>query len=204
MKIKELIKKLAAEDQDRYVVLRDPHSRLVHTLESLLEETVALHDHKDFRCGPHKLEHRDPKKNGRILHIGQQSWEGSYPPTPDVQTVGKLLAELRNRDPELTAVITHHFDELCDADVIKSLDNMGSPMLRGNPGSYTETWPKDCRKAPPDQVLLISNQENEAYSNLVRARNRELDTMVHEMESRPPTSVETTSKICRSATFQEA
>ncbi len=186
MKIKEIVERLAHQDQDRYVVLRDAHSGLVHSLQFLIEETAAIDGHQDFRCGPHNMDHDDPDKNTRVLHFGQQGWYGDYPVTPNVETVQNLLTELRSRNPEMPAVLTHHFDDMSDVDLIVPMEDMAKPVLWGNPGSNVRASPYDCPKGPPDRLLLIANHESEAYSHLRRTMDRELKSRVLELQSRRP------------------
>ena len=186
MKIREIAERLSQEDPQRYVVLRDAHSGLVHSLQFLIEETAAIDGYQDFRCGPHNMDHHDPDKNARVLHFGQQGWYGDYPVTPDVETVQNLLTELRSRDPEMLTVLTHHFGDMSDVDLIVLMEEMGKPVLWGNPGSNVKAWPYDCPNGPPDRLLLIANQENEAYSHLRRMMERELKSRVLELQSRRP------------------
>ena len=186
MNINELRAELARQDQDRYVVLRDPDSGLIHSLQFLIPETAAYHGNEDLRCGPHNLTYRTSDKDRPILHLGQQGWYGNYPPTPDIETVAKLAAELENFDQDLPAVLTHHFDEFVDADLIQPIDDAGSPMLWGNPGSNVNPWPQATRKAPPDRVLLISNLENEAYSQVRKTVRTEIEARVHLLQADRP------------------
>ena len=178
MNIREIRNQLAQYDQNLHVVLRDSPSGLIHVLLCLVEDTVALNAYQDLRCGPHNLTYRPFEKESPILHFGQQSWHGNYPDTPDVETVGKLTAELARRDQDKPAVITHHFDEFIDVDIIEILGNTNSPMLWGNPGSGLRSWPTGINNKLPTRVLLIGNSENEAYSHLRRPMNRELDAGV--------------------------
>ena len=178
MNIREIRDRLGQYDQDLHVVLRNSPSGLIHVLACLVEETVALNANRDLRCGPHNLTYGPSEKDTPILHFGQQSWYGRYPDTPDVETVGKLTAELVRRDQNKPAVITHHFDEFIDVDIIEILENTSSPLLWGNPGSGLQSWPTGINNKLPTQVLLIGNSENEAYSHLRRAMNRELDAGV--------------------------
>ena len=178
MNIGKIRDQLALYDQGLHVVLRDSHSGLIHVLLCLVEETVALNACQDLRCGPHNLTYAPSEKDTPILHFGQQSWHGRYPDTPDVETVGKLTAELARRDQDKPAMITHHFDEFIDVDLIEILDNTNSPLLWGNPGSSLRTWPTGTNNKLPTQVLLIGNSENEAYSQLRKAMKQELDAGV--------------------------
>ena len=172
MNVTQLIQELAQHNPSTHTVLRDPESGLIHSLKRLLEEQANYGGYKDHRCGPHSLPFRPSSNDRPILHLGQQSWYGNYPPSPDTETVGALLQDLQHRDPDRLIVITHHFDEFIDVDLLMSLDNVGTPMMWGNPGSNLNPWPTDCRTSPPDRVLLISNTENEAYSALRRATDR--------------------------------
>ena len=186
MNIADLRESLSQQDEDRYVVLRDPGSGLVHSLKFLIEETVTLNAGTDLRTGPHSLTYKISDSNTPILHFGQQGWYGDYPPTPDMETVAQLAVELEKRDQNMLAVVTHHFDEFVDVDVVLPLDDMAKPVLWGNPGSNVSPWPTANRQAPPSRVLLISNRENEAYSQLKRAITAELDAGILQLQASRP------------------
>ena len=186
MNISELAQELAQHDQDRYVVLRNPESGFIYSLQFLIQETAVWHGNQDLRCGPHNLTYKPSDKDRTILHFGQQGWYGKYPPTPDVETVGKLARELDSFDQDLTLVLTHHFDDFVDVNLILPIDDTGSPMLWGNPGSNVSAWPRETRKAPPDRVLLIGNTENEAYSQLRKAARAERDARTYLLQADRP------------------
>ena len=175
MNIRELRKTLGQHDPDINVVLRHPDSGRIHVLLCLVDETAAINANRDLRCGPHNLTYRPSEKDAPILHLGQQSWYGDYPQTPDVDTAGKLSAELASRNQDTLAVITHHFDEFVDVDLVEIIENTTSPMLWGHPGSNLRAWPKRSDNKLPDRVLLISNSENEAYTRLRTAAQEELE-----------------------------
>ena len=46
---------LVQHDPDRYTVLQDPASSLIHSLQFLIQETAVINGHQDLRCGPHNL-----------------------------------------------------------------------------------------------------------------------------------------------------
>ena len=170
MNIGELRQELAGQDQGRYVVLRDPDTGRIYSLQFLIQETAVYHGNQDLRCGPHNLTYRPSDKDRSILHLGQQGWYADYPQTPNVETVAKLADELGNYpDQETPTVLTHHFDEFVDVDLLLPIDDTGRPMLWGHPGSSIRAWPREAREAPPDRVLLIGNTENEAYAQLKEA-----------------------------------
>ena len=177
MNLRELGKTLEQHDPDLHVVLKDPDSGLIHVLLCILEDTAAINGNHDLRCGPHNLTYRPSGQDAPILHLGRQSWYGNYPATPEVDTAGKLASELAKRDPDLRAVITHHFDEFVDVDLVEIVENTSSPMLWGNPGSNLPAWPKHVDKLP-SRALLVSNSENEAYAQLRKAMRQELETGV--------------------------
>ena len=77
--------------------------------------------------------------------------------------------------PEKPAVLTHHFEDFVEVNLIKPIDDTSNPMLWGHRGSNVGAWPRETRQAPPDQVLLIGNTENEAYSQLRKAARTERD-----------------------------
>ena len=179
MNITEIKEQLVLQDQDRYVVLRDPESGCIYSLQFLIEETAAWHGNDDLRCGPHNLTYKNSDKDRTILHFGQQGWYGIYPDTPDVETVAKLADALEKySDQEKPAVLTHHFDDFVEVNLIKPMDDTGSPLLWGHRGSNVSAWPRETRQAPPDRVLLIGNTENEAYSQLRKAARAERDARV--------------------------
>lgn len=187
MNIREIKEQLALQDQDRYVVLRDPESGCIYSLQFLIEETAAWHGNQDLRCGPHNLTYRHSDKDRTILHFGQQGWYGKYPDTPDVETVAKLAEALgKYSDPETPAVLTHHFDDFVEVNLITPLDDTGSPMLWGHGGSNVNPWPSATRDKPPQQVLLIGNTENEAYSELRKAARAERDARVFLLQADRP------------------
>ena len=187
MNIREIKEQLALQDQDRYVVLRDPESGCIYSLQFLIEETAAWHGNEDLRCGPHNLTYRNSDKDRTILHFGQQGWYGKYPDTPDVETVAKLADALEKySDPEKPAVLTHHFDDFVEVNLIKPLDDTSSPMLWGHRGSNVSAWPSETRQAPPDRVLLIGNTENEAYSQLRKAARTERDARTYLLQADRP------------------
>ena len=189
MNIGELREELARQDQDRYVVLRDPDTGRIYSLQFLIQETAVYHGNQDLRCGPHNLTYRPSDKDRSILHLGQQGWYGDYPQTPNVETVAKLADELGNYpDQETPTVLTHHFDEFVDVDLLLPIDDTGRPMIWGHPGSSTRAWPREAREAPPDRVLLIGNTENEAYAQLKEAMRDDLDARVLLLQADRPSN----------------
>lgn len=183
----ELLHHLSHHEQERYIVLRDPDSGLIHALKFLIEESAFLNGNQDFRCGPHNLAFKT-EGSSPILHFGQQTWPSGhrYPDTPDVQTVAKLATHLQERDPDPPAVIGHYFDEFIDIDTLIPIDGAARPTLWGNPGSGVRPWPEECRKHPPDRVLLLTNSVNESYSRLRKAHTQEVYARALLMESREP------------------
>ena len=79
----QLVQELLQHNPDRYTVLQDPASGLIHSLQFIIQETDVINGHQDLRCGPHNLTHR-PRQGSPILHSGQQSWSANprYTDTP--------------------------------------------------------------------------------------------------------------------------
>ena len=182
----ELSLRLREEEPNTVVIVRDPDSGLIHVAHDLIDEKAILNGHRDYRCGPHNLPYQSGEKTSGIIHLGQQTWHGKYPRPPYLETAGELLQELETRDPGRMVVITHFFDEFTEVDVVTMLENSGFPKLWGNPGSSLGALPGRDGNSMPKRALLIASSQNEAYSRLRRARDRELEARVDVLMSERP------------------